>query len=76
MGTWILGRAAGVASYTLLLLLVSPAWCSPTPGAATCGLPSPRTRITIHATPVPCFTLVFVVLHLVVLALDPWAKVG
>jgi hypothetical protein len=75
MGTWILGRAAGVASYVLLLLLVITGLVLSHPWGRYLRLPSPRTRITIHAT-LSLFTLVFVVLHLVVLALDPWAKVG
>lgn len=75
MGTWILGRAAGVASYTLLFLLVVTGLVLSHPWGRYLRLPSPRTRITIHAT-LSLFTLVFVVLHLVVLALDPWAKVG
>ena len=75
MGTWILGRAAGVASYVLLLLLVITGLVLSHPWGRYLRLPSPRTRITIHAT-LSLFTLVFVVLHVVVLALDPWAKVG
>jgi hypothetical protein len=75
MATWVLGRAAGVASYVLLLLLVITGLVLSHPWARHLRLPSPRTRITIHAG-LSLFTLVFVVLHLVVLALDPWAKVG
>ena len=75
MGTWILGRAAGVASYVLLLLLVVTGIVLSHPWARYLRLPSPRTRITIHAT-LSLFTIVFVTLHLAVLALDPWAKVG
>jgi predicted ferric reductase len=37
--------------------------------------PSPRTRLTLHVS-LATFTLVFTVLHIVVLVLDPWAKVG
>jgi hypothetical protein len=75
MATWVLGRAAGVASYVLLLLLVITGLVLSHPWGRYLRLPSPRTRITIHAG-LSLFTLVFVVLHLVVLALDPWAKVG
>lgn len=75
MPTWVLGRAAGVASYVLLLLLVITGLVLSHPWARHLHLPSPRTRLTIHAT-LSLFTMVFVVLHLVVLALDPWAKVG
>ena len=75
MPTWVLGRAAGVASYVLLLLLVITGLVLSHPWARHLHLPSPRTRLTIHAT-LSLFTMVFVVLHLVTLALDPWAKVG
>jgi hypothetical protein len=75
MPTWVLGRAAGVASYVLLLLLVVTGLVLSHPWARHLHLPSPRTRLTIHAT-LSLFTMVFVVLHLVALALDPWAKVG
>ena len=75
MPTWVLGRAAGVASYVLLLLLVITGLVLSHPWARHLHLPSPRTRLTIHAT-LSLFTMVFVVLHLVALALDPWAKVG
>jgi hypothetical protein len=75
MATWVLGRAAGVASYVLLLLLVITGLVLSHPWGRYLRMPSPRTRITIHAG-LSLFTLVFVVLHLVVLALDPWAKVG
>lgn len=75
MATWVLGRAAGVASYVLLLLLVITGLVLSHPWARHLRMPSPRIRLTIHAT-LSVFTLVFVALHLVVLALDPWAKVG
>ncbi len=75
MATWVLGRAAGVASYVLLLLLVITGLVLSHPWGRYLRLPSPRTRITIHAT-LSLFTCAFVMLHLVVLALDPWAKVG
>ncbi len=75
MATWVLGRAAGVASYVLLLLLVVTGLVLSHPWARHLSFPAPRTRLTIHAT-LSLFTLAFTVLHLVVLALDPWAKVG
>jgi hypothetical protein len=75
MPTWVLGRAAGVASYVLLLLLVITGLVLSHPWARHLRMPAPRTRLTIHAT-LSLFTMVFVALHLVVLALDPWAKVG
>ena len=60
---------------TSFLLLVITGLVLSLPWGRYLRLPAPRTRITIHAT-LSLFTLVFVVLHLVVLALDPWAKVG
>lgn len=75
MAIWVLGRAAGVASYVLLLLLVVTGLVLSHPWARHLSFPAPRTRLTIHAT-LSLFTLAFTVLHLVVLALDPWAKVG
>jgi hypothetical protein len=73
--TWVLGRAAGVASYVLLLLLVVTGLVLSHPWARHLSFPAPRTRLTIHAT-LSLFTVAFTGLHLVVLALDPWAKVG
>lgn len=75
MATWVLGRAAGVASYVLLLLLVVTGLVLSHPWARHLRVPGPRVRLTVHAT-LSVFTLVFVVLHLAVLALDPWAHVG
>lgn len=75
MATWVLGRAAGVASYVLLLLLVVTGLVLSHPWARHLRFPSPRTRLTIHAT-LSLFALAFTGLHLVVLALDPWAGVG
>lgn len=75
MAPWVLGRAAGVASYVILLLLVVTGLVLSHPWARHLSFPSPRTRLTIHAT-LSLFALAFTVLHLVSLALDPWAKVG
>lgn len=75
MATWVLGRAAGVTSYVLLLLLVVTGLVLSHPWARHVRVPGPRVRLTVHAT-LSVFTLVFVVLHLAVLALDPWAHVG
>ena len=72
---WVLGRAAGLTSYVLLLALVSTGIVLAHPWSRYLHLPSPRTRLTVHAG-LATFTLVFTVLHVVVLATDPWAKVG
>lgn len=75
MAAWVLGRSAGVASYLLLtvlvitgLLLAHPR----TPARMRMGL---GTRVRLHAG-LAAFTGVFTVLHVVVLATDPWAGVG
>lgn len=72
---WVLGRAAGVTSYVLLLLLVATGLVLAHPWARHLRLPSPRTRQSTHVA-LATFTLVFTVLHVVVLATDPWAQVG
>lgn len=72
---WVLGRAAGLTSYMLLLLLVSTGILLAHPWARHLRRPSARTRLALHAS-LATFTLAFTVLHVVVLATDPWAKVG
>lgn len=72
---WVLGRAAGLTSYVLLLLLVSTGILLAHPWARHLRRPSARTRLALHAS-LATFTLAFTVLHVVVLATDPWAKVG
>lgn len=74
-GTWVLGRAGGVASYVLLLALVVTGLVQVHPWARGLRRPSPSARLAVHAS-LATFTLVFTVLHVVVLALDPWAHVG
>lgn len=75
MGLWVIARASGLVSYLLLtavtimgLLLASP------PRAAARFLGAAQ-RLRIHVL-LAIFALVFVVLHVVVLAVDPWAEVG
>lgn len=73
--TWVLGRAGGVASYLLLVALVSTGLVLAHPWARHLRRPAPRTRLTLHAA-LAAFTLTFTVLHVVALAMDPWADVG
>ncbi|OZB80347.1 MAG: hypothetical protein B7X41_18035 [Microbacterium sp. 14-71-5] len=75
MAPWVLGRAAGLTSYVLLLALVSTGTVLAHPWARHLRHPSARTRLALHAG-LATFTLAFTVLHVVVLATDPWAKVG
>jgi DMSO/TMAO reductase YedYZ heme-binding membrane subunit len=74
-GPWILARAAGVTGYALLTLLVVTGLVLAHPRAARLRRPHPRTRLAVHRG-LAVFTLVFVALHVVVLAGDSWAGVG
>jgi hypothetical protein len=72
---WILARASGFTSYVLILLLVLMGMTLSHPAATRLSWPSPATRLRIHVS-LSVFSLVFTVVHVVVLATDPWAKVG
>jgi hypothetical protein len=74
-GAWVLARAAGVTAYVLLTVLVATGLVLAHPRAARLRRPHPRTRLAAHRG-LAAFTLVFVVLHVVVLATDRWAGVG
>ncbi len=73
--TWVLGRAAGVTSYLLMVALVGLGLLLSHPWRSRLRRPSPVTRIRVHAT-LAVFTLSFTVLHVVVLAMDSYAGVG
>ena len=73
--SWLLGRASGIASYLLLAALVTTGLVLSHPWARGTRRPSAATRLALHVS-LATFTLVFVVLHIVVLATDPWAHVG
>ncbi len=72
---WILGRAAGVTSYLLLVGLVGFGLVLSHPWRSRVTWPSTATRIRIHVS-LAVFTLAFLVLHIVVLATDSYAGVG
>lgn len=72
---WVLARASGVTSYVLLLALVTTGLVLAHPWARHLTRPTPVTRMAVHAS-LATFTLAFTVLHVVVLATDPWAQVG
>lgn len=72
---WILGRAAGVTSYLLLVVLVAMGLLLSHPWRTRWSRPSTATRIRVHVS-LAVFTLAFVVLHVVVLATDTYAGVG
>lgn len=72
---WTLGRAAGLSAYALLLLLVCAGLLLAHPASRRLRWPTPVARIRLHIS-LAVFTLAFTVLHVVVLATDPWAHVG
>lgn len=72
---WILGRAAGLASYGLLALLVGTGLVLSHPARARLRRPSPAVRIRAHVS-LAVLTLALTVLHVVVLATDSHAGVG
>ncbi|WP_155859401.1 hypothetical protein [Cellulomonas sp. KRMCY2] len=73
--SWVLGRASGLTSYLLLLALVTTGLVLSHPWARGMRRPSPAGRLRLHIA-LATFTLAFTVLHVVVLATDPWAQVG
>jgi hypothetical protein len=72
---WILGRAAGITSYLLMVALVAFGLVLSHPWRTRLRRPSAGTRIRIHAS-FAVFTLAFTVLHVVVLVMDSYAGVG
>lgn len=74
MAPWIIGRAAGVAAYLLLVALVALGLVLSHPARARLGGSTPA-RIRAHIA-LALFTLGFTALHVVVLATDRYAGVG
>ena len=72
---WLLGRAAGITSYLLIVGLVSFGLLLSHPAAGRLQRPSRAVRLRIHVS-LAVFTLVFTTLHIVVLATDAYAGVG
>jgi hypothetical protein len=72
---WLLGRAAGITSYLLIVGLFSFGLILSHPSAAHWARPSRALRMRIHVS-LAVFTLAFTALHIYVLATDPWAGVG
>lgn len=72
---WIIGRAAGVTSYLLLVSLVLVGLALSHPWRTRLRRPNAVNRIRLHVA-LTIFTLAFVVLHIVVLATDEYAGVG
>ena len=72
---WILGRAAGLTAYALLVALVCTGLFLAHPASARFRRPHPLLRLRLHAG-LAAFTGAFLVLHVVVLATDRFAGVG
>ena len=72
---WIIGRAAGLSAYLLMVLLVATGHVLSHPGRARLRRPGPATRIRLHVS-LAVFTLALTGLHVVVLATDSYAGVG
>jgi len=75
MAPWILGRAAGVTSYLLLVLLVLAGLGLSRSRPGRLARVNIATRIRLHVT-LAALTATFTVLHIVVLATDRYAGVG
>jgi hypothetical protein len=71
----VLGRAAGLTAYLLLVALTLTGLLLAHPRAARLRHPHPVTRLRLHAW-LAAFTLAFVALHVVALATDRFAHVG
>lgn len=74
MAAWVTGRAAGVTSYLLLVVLTVLGLLLSHPGVRW-HRPSRATRLRLHVS-LAVFTLAFTALHVLVLATDPYAGVG
>lgn len=74
MAPWIIGRAAGICAYVLLVIVVLLGLVLSHPGRARSGGSSAR-RIRVHIA-LALFTFAFTALHVAVLVSDKWAGVG
>lgn len=75
MGLWLMARASGVTAYLLLTAVTLLGLLLSHPARARLRWPAAIHRLRLHMS-LTIFTLAFLVLHIVVLVLDPWAKVG
>jgi hypothetical protein len=73
--TWVVGRAAGLTSYVLLVGLVSMGLVLSHPWRVRLRRPNPASQLRAHLT-LAAFTGAFTVLHVVAMATDPYAGVG
>lgn len=75
MQPWLMARASGITAYLLLTLVTMMGLLLSHPRRARWTRPSSVARIRLHVV-LTVLALAFTVFHFVVLALDPWAKVG
>ena len=75
MQPWLMARASGITAYLLLTLVTIMGLLLSHPWRARWARPSSVARIRLHVV-LTVLALAFTVFHFVVLALDPWAKVG
>lgn len=73
--SWIIGRAAGVSAYLLLVALVLAGLLLSHPWRTRVRRPGTAARIRVHVQ-LAALTLVLTAVHVVVLATDRWAGVG
>jgi len=72
---WVLGRAAGITAYLLMVALVLLGLLLSHPGRVRLRWPSAPTRVRLHVT-LAALTLAFTALHVLALVSDRWAGVG
>ena len=75
MQPWLMARASGITAYLLLTLVTMMGLLLSHPRRARWARPSSVARIRLHVV-LTVLALAFTVFHFVVLALDPYAKVG
>ena len=75
MPLWLVARAAGASAFVLLTAVTLAGIVLSHPDRARLRWPRPATRLRLHVS-LTVFALVFTALHVVVLAVDPYAKVG
>jgi predicted ferric reductase len=80
-GLWLLARSSGIVAYLLLTTVTIiglhlATGRSPRVSALAARMRGPGThRLSTHSV-LALFAIIFTIVHVVVLAIDPWAKVG
>lgn len=75
LAVWVVGRASAMCAYVLLVALVLMGLLLSHPWRARVRRPSTAGRIRLHIT-LSVFTLVFITLHIVILATNRYAGIG